>query len=40
MTRVGEPSELAAAIVFLASDDASFISGSVIPVDGAWLAGG
>ena len=40
MTRVAEPSELAAAIVFLASDDASFISGSVIPVDGAWLAGG
>lgn len=40
MPRVGEPPELAAVIVFLASDDASFINGAVIPVDGAWLAAG
>jgi NAD(P)-dependent dehydrogenase (short-subunit alcohol dehydrogenase family) len=33
--RQGEPEELAAAIVFLASDDASFIHGVTIPVDGA-----
>ena len=32
--RQGEPEELAAAIVFLASDDASFILGVTIPVDG------
>lgn len=32
--RVGDPAEVAAAISFLASDDASFITGAVIPVDG------
>jgi len=32
--RQGEPEEIAAAIVFLASDDASFIHGVTIPVDG------
>jgi NAD(P)-dependent dehydrogenase (short-subunit alcohol dehydrogenase family) len=40
MPRVGEPGEIAAVIVFLASDDASFVNGAVIPVDGAWLAAG
>jgi len=38
MGRIGEPSEVAAAIVFLASDDASFITGVVLPVDGGYLA--
>jgi 3-oxoacyl-[acyl-carrier protein] reductase len=32
--RMGMPSDVAAAIEFLASDDAGFISGAVIPVDG------
>src|ERR1022692_1447908 len=32
--RQGEPEELAAAIVYLASDDASFVHGVTIPVDG------
>jgi NAD(P)-dependent dehydrogenase (short-subunit alcohol dehydrogenase family) len=36
--RLGEPSEVARAILFLASDDASFITGAVLPVDGGYLA--
>ena len=32
--RLAEPEELAAAIVFLASDDASFVHGVTVPVDG------
>lgn len=38
MARIGEPSEVVAAILFLASDDASFITGVVLPVDGGYLA--
>lgn len=38
MGRIGEPSEVAAAILFLASDDASFITGTIVPVDGGYLA--
>ena len=34
MQRLGNPSEVAKAIVFLASDDASFVSGVDMPVDG------
>ena len=33
--RLGEPSEIARAVVFLASDDAGFISGSTISANGA-----
>lgn len=36
--RIGEPIEVAQAILFLASDDASFITGAVLPVDGGYLA--
>ncbi|MFN8518697.1 MAG: SDR family oxidoreductase [Chloroflexota bacterium] len=32
--RVGQPSEIAAAIAFLASDDASFVTGAALMVDG------
>jgi NAD(P)-dependent dehydrogenase (short-subunit alcohol dehydrogenase family) len=38
MGRLGEPSEVAEAILFLASDRASFITGAVLPVDGGFLA--
>ncbi len=33
--RLGEPEEIAAAFAFLASDDAKFINGAVLSVDGA-----
>ena len=38
MGRLGEPAEVAAAIAFLASDDASFITGAILSVDGGYLA--
>jgi meso-butanediol dehydrogenase/(S,S)-butanediol dehydrogenase/diacetyl reductase len=37
--RVGEPDDVANAAIFLASDDAAWITGVVLPVDGGLLAG-
>ncbi|MFH8492036.1 SDR family NAD(P)-dependent oxidoreductase [Streptomyces longisporoflavus] len=36
--RIGLPEEAASAICFLASDEASFITGTILPVDGGYLA--
>ena len=36
MKRWGTPEDIAAAALFLASDDAAYISGSNLVVDGAW----
>ncbi len=36
--RIGLPSEAAAAVAFLASDDASFVTGVLLPVGGGYAA--
>jgi 2-deoxy-D-gluconate 3-dehydrogenase len=35
--RWASPDDIAGAIVFLASDEAAYIHGTVLPVDGGWL---
>lgn len=37
--RNGQPADVVAAILFLASEEASWITGAVLPVDGGVLAG-
>lgn len=38
LKRMGNPEEVSAAVVFLASDEASYITGATFFVDGGWLA--
>jgi NAD(P)-dependent dehydrogenase (short-subunit alcohol dehydrogenase family) len=39
MRRWGLPAELAAAALFLASDESSFVTGVALPVDGGYVCG-
>jgi len=39
LRRVGQPDDVARAIAFLASDEAAFISGEILRVDGGWAMG-
>ncbi|HVD98924.1 MAG TPA: SDR family oxidoreductase [Cytophagaceae bacterium] len=36
--RMGQPEEVASAVLWLCSDDASFVTGQAIAVDGGWIA--
>jgi NAD(P)-dependent dehydrogenase (short-subunit alcohol dehydrogenase family) len=36
--RMGEPDEVAKAVIWLCSDDASFVTGHALAVDGGWVA--
>jgi NAD(P)-dependent dehydrogenase (short-subunit alcohol dehydrogenase family) len=39
LKRLAQPSEIAAAAVYLASDEAAFVTGSALVVDGGYMAG-
>ena len=38
--RIADPSEIADAVIYLASPRASYVTGVVLPVDGGWAVAG
>ena len=40
LKRLGAPSDIANACIFLASSMAAYVNGVVLPVDGGWAQGG
>lgn len=38
MKRFGTPEEVASFVLYLASEEAAFLTGAALPVDGGWSA--
>ena len=38
--RLGRPEEVGRAVAYLVSDEAEFVTGATLPVDGGWLVFG
>ena len=38
MERVGEPREIASVVRFLASEESSYMTGSIVDVAGGWMS--